>query len=55
MRADGRRGNAGGIVSGDVKGGNVSPREAQLAISGISKHFGGVRAVEAVTLAVRSG
>jgi branched-chain amino acid transport system ATP-binding protein len=28
---------------------------AQLVISGVSKHFGGVRAVEGVTLSVRSG
>jgi branched-chain amino acid transport system ATP-binding protein len=42
-------------VSGDVKGCGVSPGEAQLAISGVSKHFGGVRAVEGVTLSVRSG
>ena len=42
-------------MSGDVNGGEVSPGEAQLAISGVSKHFGGVRAVEAVTLSVRSG
>src|SRR5438477_11136239 len=45
------RGNAGG----DVNGGDVFPGEAQLAVSGVSKHFGGVRAVEAVTLSVRSG
>ena len=38
-----------------MNGGEVSPGEAQLAISGVSKHFGGVRAVEAVTLSVRSG
>src|SRR6516164_3034560 len=49
------RGNAGGIVSGEVNGGNVSSKEVQLVISGVSKHFGGVRAVEAVTLSVRSG
>ena len=42
-------------MSGDVNGGEVSPGEAQLAISGVSKHFGGVRAVEAVTLSVRAG
>jgi branched-chain amino acid transport system ATP-binding protein len=48
-------GNAGGIVSGDVNGGKTPLREAQLAISGVSKHFGGVRAVEAVTLTVGSG
>src|SRR6266853_1454831 len=49
------RGNAGGIVPGDVNGSNVSSGEAQLVISGVSKHFGGVRAVEAVTLSVRTG
>ena len=42
-------------MSGDVNGGKVPSREAQLAISGVSKHFGGVRAVEAVTLTVGSG
>ena len=42
-------------MSGEVNGGNISSKEAQLAISGVSKHFGGVRAVEAVTLSVRSG
>ena len=42
-------------MSDDLKGGNASPGEAQLAISGVSKHFGGVRAVEAVTLSVRAG
>jgi branched-chain amino acid transport system ATP-binding protein len=49
-----RRGNAGGIVFGGV---NVSipSGETQLAISGVSKHFGGVRAVEDVALSVRSG
>ena len=42
-------------MSGEVNGGDVSSKEVQLAISGVSKHFGGVRAVEAVTLSVRSG
>lgn len=41
-------------MSGDVKG-NVIPGETQLAISGVSKHFGGVRAVEGVSLGVRAG
>jgi branched-chain amino acid transport system ATP-binding protein len=36
-------------VSKDASG------EAQLAISGVSKHFGGVRAVESVSLSVRRG
>jgi branched-chain amino acid transport system ATP-binding protein len=49
------RGNAGGIVSGDLNGGNTPPGEVQLTISEVSKHFGGVRAVEAVTVSVRSG
>jgi branched-chain amino acid transport system ATP-binding protein len=42
-------------VSGDVSGGKVPSREVQLAISDVSKHFGGVRAVEGVTLTVRYG
>ena len=42
-------------MSGDVNGGDVSPEETQLVISGVSKHFGGVRAVEGVTLSVRAG
>ena len=41
-------------MSGDVNGNPLSG-EAQLAISGVSKYFGGVRAVDAVSLAVRSG
>ena len=36
-------------VSKDASG------EAQLAISGVSKHFGGVRAVDSVSLSVRRG
>jgi branched-chain amino acid transport system ATP-binding protein len=35
--------------------GNALSGEAQLAISSVSKHFGGVRAVGGVSLAVRSG
>ena len=31
------------------------PSETQLALSDVSKHFGGVRAVESVTLSVRRG
>src|SRR5580693_8329132 len=38
-----------------MNGGEASPGEAQLTISGVSKHFGGVRAVEGVTLSVRAG
>ena len=33
----------------------ADPGEVQLAVSGVSKHFGGVRAVEDVTLTVRCG
>jgi branched-chain amino acid transport system ATP-binding protein len=39
-------------VSGDLK---VATGETQLAISGVSKHFGGVHAVENVTLSVPRG
>src|ERR1700751_753559 len=42
-------GNAGGDVNGIPSG------ETQLTISGVAKHFGGVRAVEQVALSVRSG
>jgi branched-chain amino acid transport system ATP-binding protein len=34
---------------------DVAWSKAQLTISGVSKHFGGVRAVEGVTLSIRSG
>jgi branched-chain amino acid transport system ATP-binding protein len=34
---------------------DVAWGKAQLTISGVSKHFGGVRAVEGVTLSIRSG
>jgi len=47
----GRRGNAGGIVSDTVK----PAGEMQLLVTGVSKHFGGVRAVEGVSLTVSSG
>src|SRR5271169_4802885 len=54
--AAGRRGNADGIVSGNVSGreGPVGG-EMLLAVSGVSKHFGGVRAVEDISLSVRRG
>jgi branched-chain amino acid transport system ATP-binding protein len=54
--AAGRRGNADGIVSGNVSG-REGPAggEMLLAVSGVSKHFGGVRAVEDVSLSVRRG
>jgi len=42
-------------VSGDLKVAVVATGETQLAISGVSKHFGGVRAVENVTLSVPRG
>jgi len=41
-------------VSGDVNG-NAASSEEQLAVSGVSKNFGGVRAVEGVSLSVRRG
>ena len=41
-------------MSGDVNG-NAASSEEQLAVSGVSKHFGGVRAVEGVSLSVRRG
>jgi branched-chain amino acid transport system ATP-binding protein len=47
----GRCGNADGVVSGNVN----SSGDPQLAVCGVSKHFGGVRAVEAVSLSVCSG
>jgi branched-chain amino acid transport system ATP-binding protein len=48
-------GNAGGIVSGGLNGATAARGEVQLAVSGVSKHFGGVRAVEAVALTVHRG
>jgi len=42
-------------VSGDLNVAAVAAGETQLAISGVSKHFGGVRAVESVTLSVPRG
>jgi branched-chain amino acid transport system ATP-binding protein len=54
--AAGRRGNADGIVSGNVSGrGAPAGGEMLLAVSGVSKHFGGVRAVEDISLSVRRG
>jgi branched-chain amino acid transport system ATP-binding protein len=50
-----RRGNAGGILSGNVNDPAVASGEVHLAVSAVSKHFGGVRAVESVTLSVRRG
>jgi branched-chain amino acid transport system ATP-binding protein len=42
-------------VSAQVNHGRGVSSEVQLAASGVSKHFGGVRAVENVELSVRSG
>ena len=42
-------------MSSEVSGAAVASGEAQLAVSGVSKHFGGVRAVEDVALTVRRG
>ena len=42
-------------MSGDLKVAAVVGGETQLAISAVSKHFGGVRAVESVTLSVPHG
>src|SRR5438132_8481623 len=43
------------LASGNSKVLTNAPGETQLDISGVSKHFGGVRAVEDVTLSVRRG
>jgi branched-chain amino acid transport system ATP-binding protein len=43
------------LVSGNSNLSTGTASDAQLAISGVSKHFGGVRAVESVTLSVRRG
>ncbi len=42
-------------MSDGVSEPTVASSEAQLAVSGVSKHFGGVRAVEGVALAVERG
>jgi branched-chain amino acid transport system ATP-binding protein len=42
-------------VSGGLKVVQSDTDETQLAVTGVSKHFGGVRAVESVTLSVRRG
>jgi branched-chain amino acid transport system ATP-binding protein len=42
-------------VSSEVRNSGDSLGNAQLAVSGISKHFGGVRAVEDVALSVERG
>jgi branched-chain amino acid transport system ATP-binding protein len=43
------------LVSGKSNVSTGAAGETQLVISGVSKHFGGVRAVEGVTLSVRRG
>jgi branched-chain amino acid transport system ATP-binding protein len=48
-------GNAGGLVADSVKGARGAASQTQLSISDVSKHFGGVRAVESVTLSVTRG
>src|SRR5215472_14653833 len=48
-------GNAGGSVSGNLTAPAVVSGAEQLVISEVSKHFGGVRAVETVSLSVRRG
>jgi len=42
-------------VSDNVRGARCAASETQLAISDVSKHFGGVRAVESVSLSVARG
>ena len=42
-------------MSGEVRNAGNSSSGAQLAVSGVSKHFGGVRAVEDVALSVEQG
>ena len=42
-------------MSDNLKGARGAASETQLAISDVSKHFGGVRAVESVTLSVARG
>src|ERR1700752_5106607 len=44
-----------GLVFGNSKVSTGAADETQLVISGVSKHFGGVRAVEGVSLDVRRG
>ncbi|MBI3516734.1 MAG: ABC transporter ATP-binding protein [Proteobacteria bacterium] len=52
-----RRNSGGGWerVSAAADRTGASPGEVQLAVAGVSKHFGGVRAVEDVSIAVRQG
>jgi branched-chain amino acid transport system ATP-binding protein len=49
-------GNAGGTVSGNVSGdATAMDGDTLLAVRGVSKHFGGVRAVEDISFSVRRG
>jgi branched-chain amino acid transport system ATP-binding protein len=43
------------MAAREVEGPAVAAGEAQLVVSGVSKHFGGVRAVEGASLSVRRG
>jgi branched-chain amino acid transport system ATP-binding protein len=49
------REEAGSIVSAAAHRSSVGPGEIQLAVDGVSKRFGGVRAVEDVSIVVRRG
>ncbi len=42
-------------MSGDLNGGSMPSGNVQLAVSNVSKHFGGVRAVDGVALGVDKG
>jgi branched-chain amino acid transport system ATP-binding protein len=56
IRLSGRREDASDIVSGDLSArAAAQERDTLLAVSRVSKHFGGVRAVEDISLAVRRG
>jgi branched-chain amino acid transport system ATP-binding protein len=49
-------GNAGGTVPGNVSGdATAMDGDTLLAVRGVSKHFGGVRAVEDISFSVRRG
>jgi branched-chain amino acid transport system ATP-binding protein len=55
-RSAGRRGNADDAVSGNLSGhAPAKSGETLLAVRAVSKHFGGVRAVEDMSLEVRQG